>query len=287
MSGPPELSDDIKLPEDSNIPGLKEATQLASANNVVDFLLLTVVDCEFRACYFYLQNPSVYTSESLGLVYIGKMGAGNEEEKLKVALIKCDMGSAGAATAVNNAVTTLTPKAVFCVGFCGGMNAEKAKLGDVVVSSTLISYELAKITKDDIQRRGPSVRLEKFLNNLMKYVSYGWKAPVKNKEEAGKVVTGAMLSGDKLLNASKEKEKFLKEYSHAIAIEMEGAGKLSCYFYEHNQCCLSFVCKSVVTFHLRSSFKDFQFRNSSAVKCKLVKLHFKQFFSLSSSSVSN
>lgn len=190
-------------------------------------MLLTVKDCEFKACYYYLQNPLRYYSKSIGYLYIGKMGEDDEDEKLRVALMKCDMGSGvgGSAMAVKNAVTALRPKGVFCVGYCGGMNAEKAKLGDVVVSSKLIAYEPGKVTKDGIQHRGTIVPLNKNLNDIVRHAADGWKAPVKKSKEAGKVVNGWMLSGAKVLNDEKERKRLLDQYPEAIAIEMEGEGK--------------------------------------------------------------
>ncbi|XP_078354616.1 uncharacterized protein LOC144639215 [Oculina patagonica] len=223
MSGPPQLSDEIKIPKESDLPS--KSTSLPS-ESVVDFLLLTVKPCEFLSCFIYLQNPSRYYKKGLGHVYIGKMGDEDEDEKLKVALMKCDMGSGvgGSAMAVKNAVTTLKPKGVLCVGFCGGMNAKKAKLGDVVLSSSLISYAPVKVTTDGIQHRGSIVPLFKNLNDLVSHAGDGWKPPVKDSEQGGKVVPGKMLSGPELVNDTNERDRLLKQYPDAIAIEMEGEG---------------------------------------------------------------
>ena len=230
MSGPPQIKDGIKIPQESDLPSKSHRLNDSLA---IDFLLLTVKPCEFSSCFYYLQNPKRYYSKDLGYVDIGQMGDDDDEEKeenkkLSVALMKCDMGSSvgGSAIVVKNAVSTLRPKGVFCVGFCGGLNASKAKLGDVVVSSKLVAYAPVKVTEDGLQRRGTIVPLSKHLNDIMRYAGHGWKPPLKDSEQAGKVVPGVMLSGPQLVNDVTERNALLKDYPDAIAIEMEGEGKL-------------------------------------------------------------
>ncbi|XP_068735893.1 death domain-containing ATP nucleosidase-like isoform X3 [Montipora capricornis] len=221
MGDPPQLS--VIIPKEGEIStdGLE-----FSENFFIDFLLLTVQQCEFLSCYHHLLKPKQYYSKRTGYVYVGKIGDETEQEKLTIGLMKCSMGSGvgGSAVTVQNAVTTLKPKGVFCVGFCGGMNAKKAKLGDVVVSAKLISYAPRKVTEGGIELRGTIVPLGKKLNDLLRDADHGWKPPLQNLEEAGKAVNGTMLSGPVLVNNKNERAKLLEEYPNAIAIEMEGEG---------------------------------------------------------------
>ena len=221
---PPQLS--VQIPQKRDLP---HKSHEFSENFVIDFLLLTVVDCEFLTCFSYLQEPLKYYDEKTGYVYVGKMGDESEQEKLTIGLMKCDMGAGvgGAAVTVQNAVTTLKPKGVFLVGFCGGMNAGKAELGDVVVSAKLNSYALVKVTEGGIIPKGTIVPLNKNLNDIMRHADDGWKPPLKNIKEEGKVVRGTMLSGPELVNDKNERDRLLKYYPDAIAIEMEGEGKIS------------------------------------------------------------
>ena len=224
MDGPPELS--VRIPNNRDLP---KKSNPFSENFVIDFLLLTAVDCEFLSCFYYLQEPLKYYVTNTDIVYVGKMGDEGEQEKLTIGLVKCSMGSGvgGSASTVQNVVTTLRPKGVFCVGFCGGMNARKAKLGDVVVSKELISYALHKVTDGGIEPRGTKVPLNKKVNGIMKHAGDGWDPPLKDKEKAGKVVNGTMLSGPKLVNSKQEQNRLLEHYPTATAIEMEGEGNIS------------------------------------------------------------
>ena len=203
----------------------------------VDFLLLTVNDCEFLSCLSFL-NDGYRKSycEKLSHVYFGDIG---EDEKLKIAVMKCSKGSitpGGSVVVVKNAVEVLKPKAVFNVGFCGSMNRKKAKLGDVVVSAKLITYAPTKVIGDDIQERGHSVPLKKHLASLIRNAGDGWEAPLTNPGELDVNVhtDGVFLSGPEVVANSQRRNELSGRFSEAIAVEMEGEGEsltfLNCLF---------------------------------------------------------
>ena len=225
MDDPPQLN--VEIPQSKDLP---HKAQNVSENLVIDFLLLTAVECELVSCYYYLQDPFVYYNEETGYVFVGKMGDKSEQEKLTVGLKECNMGSGvdGSAMTVQRIVSALKPKGVFCVGFCGGMNTKKAKLGDVVVSAKLGSYALRKVTEGGIESRGTIVPLSRKVSDVMKHAKNGWHPPLKtDMGEAGpRVVLGTMLSGPMLVNSKNERDTLLKLYPDAIAIEMEGEGKI-------------------------------------------------------------
>ena len=200
-------------------------------NNVqlpVDFLLLAAQDCEFLACVSYL-NPDfckVYR-KALGYVYLGNIG--KDELKLRIAVMKCHEGSTcpgGSAFVVTYAVKVLMPKAVFCVGFCGGLNFNKVNLGDVVVSKKLITYAPSKVTENAIEERGVKVPLKSLFSMLIPSAGEGWKAPLKDpKELEVQVHLGAFLSGPEVVYSNERRNALIERFPEAIAIEMEGEGK--------------------------------------------------------------
>ena len=120
----------------------------------------------------------------------------------------------------------------------GGLNEKKAKLGDVVVSSKLITYAFVKHTKAGIEQRGDIVPLKRDLANLTKKVGAGWKAPLKNAEDL-KVKVGndsVFLSGPEVVDDRERRDQLIKRFLQATAIEMEGAGNVL-----YNSCSLSRV----------------------------------------------
>ena len=205
---PPPLS--ITLKELGDLP--KKVKHWDTDYSPVDILLLTVEDCEFLACHHYLLDSFRSYEKSIGYVYFGKMGD-DEDESLKVALVKCSKESldpGGSQTSAKNAITLLRPKATFLVGFCYSLNPDKAQLGDVVISSQLtIDHHKTPVSRD--------------VGNLVKSAADGWKAPLQNPE-AQKVKVhwdGEILSCSDLIGA----EQQCQLHPGAIAVEMEGKGE--------------------------------------------------------------
>ena len=220
-------------PPETNGPPLVANEDLSNKSNPlegvhlpIDILLLTVKDCEFLSCLSYLKNVIRYCDDKLGIIYIGDMG-----DEMKIAVIKCDKGSSvpgGSTVVVKDAVEVLRPKAVFSVGFCGGLNSKKVKLGDVVVSAKLITYAPSKNLKDGIQERGVRAPVPQRILKLIKHVADGWKAPLKDPKKLKVDVhrDGVFLSGPELVDNKKRRAELVKRFSDAIAIEMEGEGNI-------------------------------------------------------------
>ena len=223
---PPKLSFD--LPKLSELPEAFKPWE--SVKLPTDVLLVTAKDWEFLSCFAHLRNPHQSHYRGLGIVHFGDMG--DVKHKLNVCLLRCSEGTAGPGAAlskVNTAIIILQPKAVFCVGYCGGLSYEKVKLGDVVISATIITYAHKKVMNDREQPRGYVAPVSSDLADLIKHAASGWKAPMMNKPEVDwePVVhcDGVVLSGPELVNCDWRREELLERYPKAIAIEMEGEGK--------------------------------------------------------------
>ena len=207
---PPPLS--IKVPKMKNLS--KKSKPWSDVQLPVDILLLTVEDCEFLACYAYLNNAIKSYHNNLGHVYFGTMGESGEDA-LKVALMRCYKGSSGPGSSlvtVKNAVAQLRPKAVFTVGYCRGLNPQDTKLGDVVVSSQLTTEEF-------------STPVTKNIGNLILFSSEGWDPPTTAEEEVKVHSDSEIFSGiNDPVNAKKR---------HMNAAEKEGEGNIVCYLIKY------------------------------------------------------
>ena len=221
---PPQLNITIPKLKDLQVTSKPwECAQLPT-----DVLWLTVTDDEFLACFFYLGNAFRSYKKELGYVHFGEVGDG--ENKVKVSLIRCSRGSTqvGAApSVVQNAVRILKPKAIFSVGYCGGLKKEKAKLGDVVISSKLSTYDEKKFIGDEQQWCGSTINVSRHIGDLIRTAAHGWRAPLLDPEalEVEVHCDGEILSGPELANCPRESEKLLNQFPGAIAIEAEGQGK--------------------------------------------------------------
>ena len=223
VGNPPPLSITIPKLEDLQVPSKPwDRAQLPT-----DVLLLTVADVEFLACFSYLDNVFRCSNKELGHVYFGEIGDG--QKKVKVSLIRCSRGSTqvGAAqNVVRTAIEILKPKAVFSVGYCGGLRKEKTKLGDVVISSKLSTYGENKIIDDRQQWCGNTINVSRNIGDLIRTAADGWRAPLLDPE-ALKVEVHRdveILSGPELANSPRECEELLKRFPGASAIEEEGQG---------------------------------------------------------------
>ncbi|CAH3045206.1 unnamed protein product [Porites lobata] len=221
-SNPPEVT--VTMLTNRKLP--KTSERLDREQLPIDILLLTVKDCEFLACLSFLTGFSRMFQKGLGDVYIGNIG------EMKIAVMKCKMGAAGpggAAGVVRDAVKALTPKAVFCVGYCGGLQPVKVKLGDVVISEVLITYAPSKVTKDDIEERGHRVPLKPDLALVILNAAAGWSPPLWDPAEleVERVKRGALLSGPYDIDNNDVRKALLNRFPGAIAIEMEGEGVYS------------------------------------------------------------
>ena len=137
-------------------------------------LLLAVESCDFLSCLSFLDQPFKSYKFGIGHVYFGRMGDVSDQEKLKVALVNCSIGAAtpgGSLTVVLKAVSVLGPKAVISVGTCISLSLEKARIGDVVISSRLTTTE------------GFKTPASPRLGSLSLDVPYDWKAPLKHPDE--------------------------------------------------------------------------------------------------------
>ena len=209
---PPPLS--IEVPKMSDLPN--KSNPWSDVQLPVDILLLTVEDCEFLACYTFLENSFKSYDQTLGYVYFGTMGAETGEEALKVALMRCYKGSSGpggSQNVIKNAVMKLRPKAAFSVGGCMGLKSKDTKLGDVVVSSKLSTEEFTTPVRRNI-------------GNLNLFVTEGWKPPLKDpvREETVQVHCDSdIFSGSQFITKQRRMSQ-----SHVIAVEREGKGKIIC-----------------------------------------------------------
>lgn len=176
----------------------------------IDVVLFTVKDDEFLSCLAYLKEP-IFKSfhKSTGYVHFGSMGD-HCGHKMKIALMRCSKGHdgpGGALSAAKDAISLLRPKALFSVGACNGAKNTKVKLGDVVVSSKLITLDFQIPPRSNI-------------SNLIRTIAHGWKPPVRNANECKpKVYSGAFLSISK---ANKDK---ISLFPKAIAVEKNGGGE--------------------------------------------------------------
>ncbi|KAM7425284.1 hypothetical protein ABFA07_023268 [Porites harrisoni] len=225
-AGPPQLADGLLSRKDVT-------TTLNQPDLPVDVLLLTVKDCEFLSCYNELKDPYRCYYKDVGYVYFNNVQS--HEEKVKVALLRCSEGSIGPSSsliAVKNAIPILQPKAVISVGVCSGLNPNKTKLGDVVVSAKLTTYASKVVTSEQDQWAGMSSHVSKLFSKIILNCADGWQAPLKNPEDRQVKVhcDGEFISGPEQIRAQWRRKELLDRHPLAAGVEMEGEGVFTAAF---------------------------------------------------------
>ena len=216
----------VKLPRMSDIQ--VPTKRRNHARLPVDILLLTVKDCEFSACYMHLNNPFRCWFDGLGFVYFGDENEG-QEEKVKVALLRCHEGSSGPGGSIvttKNAVSVLMPKAVILVGACSSLCPEETKLGDVVISAKLTTYGLKVVTNEREMHNNIRTFTSKRFLDLIKDAALGWEAPLKNSEDREVKIhsSGELLSVPEVINAEWRRKQLAENFPQAVAIDSEAEG---------------------------------------------------------------
>ena len=221
---PPQLS--VKLPL---MNGIQSPTKDRNhARLPVDILLLTVKDCEFLACYMHLNNPFRCWFDGLGFVYFEGENEG-QEEKVKVALLRCHEGSSGPGGSIvttKNAVSVHMPKAVILVGTCGSLRPEETKLGDVVISAKLTTYGVKVVTDDkELHNNTRTFASRRFLD-LIKDSALGWEAPLENSEDREVKIhsRGELLSVPEVINTELRRKHLAETFPLAVAVDTEAEG---------------------------------------------------------------
>ena len=220
-AGPPQLA--------VGLLSIKDVTTTSKQPDLpVDVLLLTVKDCEFLSCYNELKDPYRYYYKDVGYVYFNNVQS--HEEKVKVALLRCNEGSIGPSSSlisVKDAAVILQPKAVISVGACSGLNPDKTKLGDVVVSAKLTTYASKVVTSDQEQSAGMSSHVSRLFSKIISNCADGWQAPLKNPEDRLIKVhcNGEFLSGPEQIRAEWRRKELVDLHPLAAGVEMEGEGE--------------------------------------------------------------
>ena len=197
---------------------------IADLKAQAQILLVTATDVETTALHASLRPLSPRTlclKTTLGTqtYYIGRLGG------YGVIHVQCQMGSVlpGASeSTVTEAISQWGVKAVIMVGIAFGVDRDKQRIGDILVSKTVIPYEVQRVGKGKVVSRGPippcgAILLNRFTNGRQ------WNHPLSGQKRA-RLIPAQMLSGESLIDDHTYRTKLLKRFPQAEGGEMEGTG---------------------------------------------------------------
>jgi len=190
-----------------------------------DFVIVTATPIELKAVVRLLEP---YVPEELlplrnytrwGTYYLGKFG------QYKTVVVQCRMGTRderGAGSVTQKALEIWKPKAVIMVGIAFGKNSAEQKIGDVLVATEIIDYDVNRIGLDGIIDRGSRPPSSRNLLDIFEQ-AHEWEF---SRPDASlcKLISGSVLSGDKLVDNPEFKADLFRRFPHAKGGEMEGIG---------------------------------------------------------------
>jgi nucleoside phosphorylase/WD40 repeat protein len=213
--------------ETSKIDPLKKSTQPS-----YKAVILTAIHKEFEAIESCLNlqdtqivyNPdgSKYHNGKVELnghiweIYLGETGQGN-------------VASAKETERIITFIKPIHPDIALFVGIARSL--KDVKLGDVAISTDVFYYESGKIDGEMKSRpKGFNVNylMKKITDEVIYEEKWVKRIIAKDKRDSPKAQAGVIISGEKLVGKIDESgyEWIQKDYSHAIALEMEGYGFL-------------------------------------------------------------
>ena len=187
-----------------------------------DVLLVTAADIEDQTVHalFSTEGDCTVKTRFIGNLAYSDFGIVGGA---RICMVRSEIGAgglAGAALTTNEAIQTLAPGAVIMVGIAFGVDKKKQQIGDILVSSQLLGYELQRINKTDtpmrITLRGDRPAAPPRILGIFRAAKRGWSE--------SKVDFGLILSGDKLIDNIDFRTQLLQMAPDAIGGEMEGTG---------------------------------------------------------------
>ena len=140
------------------------------------------------------------------------------------------VGADASQLSIVSAINSFHPDAVILVGIAFGKEFNDSsnpsqRIGDVLISSAVADYESGKVSQGKILSDGFIAESGRQLLSVFRHYAKSWNHIIENRN--AKCEFGIILSGDKVVDDRKFKEKLVKSYPRSIGGEMEGRGAYS------------------------------------------------------------
>jgi nucleoside phosphorylase len=194
-------------------------------------VIITALPLEFRAVGRHLEKITTDVHPK-GTVYeTGWLKVGRRKA-WKVSVVEIGKGNPRAALETERAIQYLKPHVAIFVGVAGGL--KDVALGDVVAATKVYGYESGKVGKEFLPRPevgNCSYSMEQIARAVVR--NGRWQKRLSSRdgvEPNGHV--GPIIAGEKVIaDSTAELSLFVRrQYSDALAVEMEGIGFLTAGF---------------------------------------------------------
>ena len=200
----------------------------------VDFLLITALEEERNAVIAHFENHTVEVQGSIVFAYIPVFATNLPGKLYKIAVLTLpQMGNVDAGIYTTQAINLLQPRFVIMVGLAGGIRG-RVNYGDVIISTEIIYYELAKQLPNGAEVRPSTIPVDQLLltcaqnldrNLWRKYFMLSSQTHVEGANNfLPEARFGPFAVGDKVVADGSFLEELLHLHPKIIGIEMESYG---------------------------------------------------------------
>jgi len=204
----------------------------------IDVLLVAPLDEERDALLVALRRggapptllPAVVGESSVYYRATLPVAAGAGATTAYALIVTCigAMGSPEAAAAVTSALARWRPRAVVIVGIAGGIAANEAALGDLLVANRIIGYEQAKARPTGAEHRWQPYDVDRgLLQRARAFTGLRWHGAIAgSRPERGRPARhyGPIGSGEKIIQDPALLAELLATWPKLVGVEMEGVG---------------------------------------------------------------
>jgi adenosylhomocysteine nucleosidase len=195
-----------------------------------DIVVLTALEREAIPFQALLMEPS-WTSTA-HRTYLSGSVESSEGRPLSVVVWPIwGMGNARSAAATQLAIAVWNPSHIVLSGITGGVKTAGRRLGDVLVPSQVVGYELGKLSGDDLHPRFDAFRASpRILNAARTAAKDEWwrgihvKRPDDDREPPNVSFGGVLASGEKVVASDAWSKEFSDIWPLSVGVEMEGLG---------------------------------------------------------------
>lgn len=229
--------DKITAPAIDDKTAVTLARQIASES--IDFAIVTALSVEIKAILNYFPElVPISISDRSGFsqtYYRGILSCENGIRYRIVAMLLHNMGNLEAAHATNDLIRDWGPRYLIVNGIAGGLCPKTQKYGDIVVSDSVVYYELGKALSDGIEQRSKHFPCDpSMLNSARTMEKNEWRLYLPKRPDGQppnitypNVHFGPLASGEKVIASAIATANLLKYQPNLIAVEMESAGVAS------------------------------------------------------------
>lgn len=174
------------------------------------FGIIAAMDSEAQILKNTMQNLKTQTIAKSNF-YCGNIG--NHE----IILMQCGIGKVCASCATQALISKFSPDYIINTGCAGALN-QNLKVGDLVISTSAIEYDLdfreIGFPLGFITSLGVSeIKADEYLISIIRDAI----------DKDMNILEGLVVSGDQFVSSNRQRDEILKNFPNALCTEMEGA----------------------------------------------------------------